>query len=133
VEGSSDCGFEERCESDVQSGDVATLFSRVLTTDVKYFLEKCGLNMCCLYRAVGCCALQDMPSLSFQADPCVKMEPENTEIFSAIHMVMVYFQCKMSPIYDSSQHAVLKHIGQLQVISSEFNLRRLVRLRRLMH
>jgi hypothetical protein len=35
VEGSSDCGVEERCESDVHSDDIATLFSRVLTTDVK--------------------------------------------------------------------------------------------------
>jgi len=41
VEVSSDCGVEVRCESDVHSDDIATLFSRVLTTDVKYFLEKC--------------------------------------------------------------------------------------------
>jgi hypothetical protein len=38
VEGSSDCG-DERCESDVHSDGIAVLFSRVLTTDVKYFLE----------------------------------------------------------------------------------------------
>jgi hypothetical protein len=35
VEGSSDCGVEERYESVVHSVDIATPFSRVLTTDVK--------------------------------------------------------------------------------------------------
>ena len=102
MEGSSDCGAEERCESDVHGDGIATLFSRVLTTDVKYFLEKCGLNMHCLYSAVACCALQDMPTLSFQADPCVKMEPENREIILPfIWLFMLHFQCKMSPIYDT--------------------------------
>jgi len=101
VEGSSDCGVE-RCESDVHSDDFATLFSRVLTADVKYFLEKCGLNMYCLYNAVACCALQDMPSLSFQADPCVKMGSESREIILPfIWLFLIHFQCKMSPICDT--------------------------------
>jgi len=97
VEGNSDCGAEERCESDVHCDDIATLFSRVLTTDMKYFRETCGLNMYCLYSGVACCVLQDIPSLSFQADPCVKMEPENTEIILPfIWLFVLHLQCKIA-------------------------------------
>jgi hypothetical protein len=55
--------------------------------------------------------------------------------YSPIHMVIyVTFSMQDEPyLWHSSQHAVLKHTGQLQVIYSEFNLRRLVRLRRWMN
>jgi hypothetical protein len=55
----------------------ANLSRLVSSPNVKSVSEKCRLQTYCLESFLACCVCQVYPTI---AEPCVKMEPENTKM-----------------------------------------------------